>query len=397
MFSHEDGRKWEVSRDGHLTHFSQPGIDARFSDQGRLVRAHVVRPDHSEMTVTHQAYGRRYEFVRPDHARVIGYGPRRGFVERPIAARPGYVTRTYVAGRRTYAAVYRRATYRNMAYYRYVPARYYGPAYYTWATNPWASPAAYNWSPDDCSNFFAKYFTPDATYPSAAQWLTDNTLGENLKDAYEDRAQGEDAPAPPPAQAAQNTPPAVTPTLKRAIAEEVQQVVEAEQAAAAEPEPSAPSTARAAADELPPALDPKFRTFVVSQNVELDFAGQSCPLTPGDIIVRTSETPVEQTKVPVMVASSKPGSCPASSNTALMEIAELQEMYNAFREKVGSGLQTLAEKQGKGGIPPAPPPNPHEVVVGTAVPDLYAESEVQSQQQAALRTETEIEQDAAGN
>jgi hypothetical protein len=396
LFSHEDGRRWEVNGAGHLTHFSRPGTDARFSENGRLVQAHIVRPDRSELTVRNRAYGQRYEVVRPDHARVVGYGVRRGFVERPIAARPGYVTRTYIAGRSSYARVYRTSTYRNVVYYNYVPAYSFQPGYYNWAQSPWADPATFGWGADDWSNFFARYFTPDATYPDASRWLTDYTLSEDLRAAYENRAQSEEAQplavAPPP-----DTPPTITPTLKRQIAEEVQQEVAAEQTAAAQPAASAAVPARAATTEQPPpALDPKFRTFVVSQDLELEINGQVCPLTPGDIIIRTSEVPVDDTKVPVMVASSKPGSCPSNANTGLVEIAELQEMYNAFRERINGGLKVLSEKQGSGGLPPGPPANPREVAAGTAVPDLYAEGELLKQQQAARQAEADIQEDAAG-
>jgi hypothetical protein len=404
MFSHADGRKWEVNRDGHLTHFSGPGRDARFSDNGRLVQAHVVRPDRSEMTVRNRAYGQRYEVVRPDHARVVGYGPRRGFVERPVPSRPGYVSRTYVVGKRSYTHVYRTATYRNVVYYNYVPAYSYQPGYYQWLLDSWTPPPAFNWGADPGA--FGPYFAPEPTYPDASLWLTDDLLAEDLKDASENRPDAADSsPAPPrPTDTAGGAPPvapsatpSVTLEMKKALAEEVRQEIEAEQAAAAEPASSTSGSPRAD-NQPPPALDPKIRTFVVSQDIELEGSGPACPLTSGDIIVRTSDTPVEQTKVPVTVLSSKRGDCPASSTTGLVEIAELQEMYNDFRERIDSGLKTLAEKQGTGGLPAGPAASPREVPAGTAVPDLYAESELTRQQQGATQTAAELQQEAdAGN
>ena len=403
IFSHEDGRKWEVNRDGQLAHFSRPGTEARFANGG-LMQAHFVRPDHSEITVRNRPYGQRYEVVRPDHTRVVGLGARRGYVERPVVARPGYVSRTYVVGKRTYVQVYQKINYRNAVYYRYVPAYYYSPGYYQWATNPWAGPMQYTWGDDQWSAFWNNYFTPSPAYPDASQWLTDYQLGENLRVAYDDQQAAnpdEQAPAPPspPASAppsppgAQNAAPTLTPAIKQAVAEEIRQEVVAEGAAAAQPA-SAPEP-QPAGEQLPPALDPKIRTFIVSQGVELDVAGQACPLTPGDVIVRNSDAPVEESKVSVMVIASKPGSC-AVSSTGLLEIADLQEMYNDFREHIDAGLKLLAEKQGKGGVPAGPAADPRQVAVGTAVPDLYAETELTKQQQAATQATTELQQAAAG-
>jgi hypothetical protein len=401
IFSHADGRKWEVNKDGHLAHFSRPGTEARFTD-GRLTQAHFVRPDHSEITVRNRPYGQRYEVVRADRTRVVGFGARRGFVERPVVARPGYVSRTYVVGNRTYAQVYQRITYRNAVYYRYVPAYYYSPGYYNWAGNPWAGPMPYtwDWANDQWYNYWNNYFSPSPAYPDASLWLTDNLMAENLRAAYDDQqadSTGDQAPAPPapPAPPASSAAPTLTPAIKQALAEEVRQEVVAEQAAAAQPA-SAPAP-QPAGEQLPPALDPKIRTFVVSQGVDLDVAGQACPLTPGDVIVRTSDTPVEESKVSVMVISSKQGSCAAISTTGLLEIADLQEMHNDFRERIDAGLKLLADNQGKGGVPAGPAADPHQLAVGTAVPDLYAETELAKQQQAAMQATTELQEAAAGS
>jgi hypothetical protein len=395
MFSHADGRHWEVNRDGHLTHFSKPGTEARFAENGRVVQAHVVRPDHSEITVKSKAYGQRYEVVRPDHTRFVGYGARRGYMERPITARPGYVSRTYVVGKRTYARVYQAAKYRNVVYYRYMPAYHYSPAYYQWADDPWSSPmaSAWDWGQDQWSSFWNSYFSPDPSYPNASAWLTDYMLGENLRQAYDDRqaASADDqSPAPPPAAA--GTPPALTPAIKQELAGEVRQQLAAERAAASQPAPALP---KPGSDQPPPALDPKIKTFVVSQAVEMDTGGQSCQLTPGDVILRTSDLPVEQTKVSVMAISSKPGSC-AVSTKGLLEIADLQEMYNDFREHIDDGLKLLADKQGKDGVPAGPAADPRQVPAGTAVPDLYAETELTQQQKTAEQTITDVELASAG-
>ena len=35
-FTHADGRHWEVGKTGQVTHFSKPGMEARFGDNGKL-------------------------------------------------------------------------------------------------------------------------------------------------------------------------------------------------------------------------------------------------------------------------------------------------------------------------------------------------------------------------
>ena len=87
---------------------------------------------------------RLVETGRPG-ARVVSYGPHRGFVERGVTGRPGYISRTYVGGGRSYAHVYREYRYHGVAYYHYVPALYYGPGFYGWAVTPWGAPMRYAW------------------------------------------------------------------------------------------------------------------------------------------------------------------------------------------------------------------------------------------------------------
>ena len=57
----------------------------------------------------------------------------------------GYFQRTYLAGGRPYAHVYRASRYRGIVYVRYVPAYYYQPRFYGWVSNPWRTPVVYNW------------------------------------------------------------------------------------------------------------------------------------------------------------------------------------------------------------------------------------------------------------
>jgi hypothetical protein len=123
-------------------------------------------------------------------------------------------------------------------------------------------------------------------------WLTDFLLAENLKLAYENRmaASGAGQPAPQ-VPLAQSNPVTLTREVKQLIAEEVQQELAVEQAAAAQPaslQPTGAAQQSAVPDAPPPALDEKVKVFVVSTGLNLTAGsdGQTCTVTPGDIIER---------------------------------------------------------------------------------------------------------------
>lgn len=400
-FTHPDGRHWEVGKTGQVTHFSKPGMEARFGDNGKLSSAHIVRPDHSEITVSRTARGeRRVEVMRPDHSRLVSVGPNRGYLERPLSTRPGFVERTYVVGGRSEVRVYRTFSYHNVVYYRYVPAVYYQPGFYAWAYDPWAAPVAYGWGWGGARwyAFYGGYFEPASAYPTATLWLTDYLLAENLKLAYDSRQTASspaDAPpsaAPAPQQGEQNSSFPLTPEVKQMIAEEVKQQLAAEQAISGQT-PS-PQPTGGAVDEAPPALDPRQRVFVISSTLDVAAAGQTCALTPGDIILRTDDAAGDGNTVGVSVLNSKAGDCPVNSS-ARMEVAALQEMHNQFREKIASGLTLLADNQGKSGLPAGPAPGARQVREGQAAPDLNVDKALLAQQQDANQIEAEARQAAA--
>ena len=62
--------------------------------------------------------------------------------------------------------------------------------------------------------------------------------------------------------------------------------------------------------------------------------------------MRTENTPDNNNLVGVSVVSSKRGDCNTGSSPRV-EVADLQEMHNHFREQMDSGLKTLADNQGK--------------------------------------------------
>jgi hypothetical protein len=335
---------------------------------------------------------RLVETGRPG-ARVVSYGPHRGFVERGVAGRPGYISRTYVVGGRSYAHVYREYRYHGVAYYRYVPAVYYGPGFYGWAVTPWGASMHYAWfglaTPAPWFGFYAGYFTPYPTYASPDLWLTDYLIAENLRLAYESQQAGNGGQAPPPPSEVQPTAATLSPEMKALIADEVRQQLAAEKAAAMEPTSSSPQPLAPGSEQLPPAMNQRF--FVASSNLDITTAaGQACSLTPGDIIQRKGQTVTADGGVDVDVVSSKPGDCAADSRAAV-QLADLQEMHNQFREQLDSGLKMLADNQAKG-LPNGPAAGARPVAEGTADPVADAESQLVAQETDAAKLEAQVRQ-----
>ena len=347
-----------------------------------------------KMVINRGPGGRRMVETGRPGARVVSYGPHRGFVERGTG-RPGYISRTYVVGGHSYARVYRESHYEGRygraTYYRYVPAVYYGPRFYAWAVTPWGVPVRYAWGglamPAPWFGFYRGYFTPESAYASPALWLTDYLVAENLRLAYENQQAAYAGQAPPPQPDVQPTEGSLSPQTKALIAEEVREQLAAERAAAAQPTSSSSQQPASGGEQLPPALNQKF--FVVSSNLDVTAAGQACSLTPGDIIERKSDVGPDNT-VAVEVVSSKPGDCAAPSATAV-EFVQLQEMHNQFREQIDSGLKMLAENQAKG-LPNGPAAGARPVADGTADPDPSAEAQLVSRETAAANVEAQVGQ-----
>jgi hypothetical protein len=177
--------------------------------------------------------------------------------------------------------------------------------------------------------------------------------------------------------------------VKQAIAEEVRQQLAAEQQAAAAPNPQPLASS---STEVPSALDPRKRVFVVSSYLDKRTTdGQECSLTPGDIITRLTDTPDANQNIIVSVLSSKQADCPSGAQI-LVTVQDLQEMQNHFREQIDAGLKTLAMNQGKGGLPAAPDTRTQPGEVPPPEPDANIATILQHQQQQADRTEQEVQQ-----
>jgi len=371
------------------------------------------------MQIQHGLHGGRTVVSTHNGAKVVTTGKHAGYVQRAYVTRNGrtYVSRTTVVNNVAYTGVYRSYGYGGYCcYYGYSPAFYYGPAYYGWAYNPWVAPVAWGWGWGGAPwyGFYGGYFAPYPVYPSAAFWLTDYLISANLQAAYAARAEAN-------AQAAANSNSgggsddqgasnggggggaapaasgqvALSPEVKQAIAEEVKAQIAAEQAAA-KGGSSGAQQASASSGEVPPALDPARRTFVVDVDLAVVADGQECALTQGDVITRISDTPDQDRKVTASVASSKKNDC-APGKQVLVAVDDLQEMHNHFQQQIDDGLKTLASKQGSGGLPKAPDTSTTPSDVPPPPADTTAAKTLEDQQKAADQTEADVKKETASS
>ena len=366
---------------GRIMAIEKPGLTARtFGSDGRAAHIERTRDDGSRVIVERGFHdGRRVEVVRPGGVRVVTHGPV-GFVERPL--RRDYVARTYMVGGRSTVYVYRTGYYRSYPYWTYVPAVVYAPAYYGWAIRPWPLGVAYAWAPTPWMGVWGGWYTPERIYSTPALWLTDYAISDNLNVAYQMQlASGAPMQYVEPAQ--MGAP--LSPQVKGMLAEQVRQQLEADQVAATQP------VVQAAAAAGPAALDPAIRLFVVSTSIDVVSSanGQTCTLTPGDVVQRTSDSVTSDGKVSVVVVSGKSAECPANFQTAF-DLATLQDMHNQFRERIASGLDKLASTAGTGGMPAAPAANPRLVPEGQAPVDGEAKNLLLAQTREADQAEEEV-------
>jgi len=365
------------------------------------------------MTINHGARGGRvvsseHVNARGEHVRVVNTGGRgHGYVSRSYmrGGRP-YMNRTYYRGGRAYARAYRGYYWHGHPYYGYAPGFYYGPAFYGWAYNPWAVPVAFawGWGAAPWYGYYGYYFNPYPVYAAPALWLTDYIISQNLQAAYEASAaaSANAAAANAQAAAAQNAGGegggggqaasnnvVLTPEVKQAIADEVKAELAAQQAAAANP---AAADAAPAGDQLPAALDPAHRTFIVASTLSEQLPdGMECSLTQGDVLTRIDDTPDANDNVKVIVSGSQKSDCNAGAQIAVA-VNDLQDMHNAFQENLDDGLKSLAQNQGKKGMPASPSTATTAGPGAGAQPDQDAVATLQKQQQDADAAEKEVAQ-----
>lgn len=360
------------------------------------------------MQISHGLHGGRTVVGTHNGARVVSMGHRGGYVQRAYVTRGGrsYYSRTYYYHGGYRSGVYRGYYYGGRPYYGYYPGYYYGSAYYGWAYNPWAAPVAYGWGWGGAPwyGYYGAYYAPYPVYPSAAFWLTDYLIAASLQSAYEAQAAANALllPMTPdgtlvaslmPLAATGADATKLSPDVKKDIADEVKTTLAAEQAEAAKGGGSS-GAAPATSNEAPPALDPNFRTFVVSSDLTLVVDGEECALSDGDVIKRTSDTADGDGNVNVKVVASTKTDC-AIGKEGPVSTDDLQEMYNHFREGLKDGMGDLAKKQGTGGLPKSPDTATVNGDVPAPPPDKSAEKSIQDQQSSADQTEAEVKQEAA--
>jgi hypothetical protein len=347
------------------------------------------------MDIHHGLNGnRRVSVERADHSRVYAEHGGRGYVQHPYMYHGHeYGHRTYYDHGRYYDRYYNRYGYRGAYLDVYAPARYYPVGFYGWAYNPWAAPIAYSWGWGAAPwyGYYGGYFAPYPVYPSAAFWLTDYLIATSLQAAY--AAQAADAQAQ--AVAAASGPPVLTPEVKKMVSDEVQRQVALENSEAAanaqqkDIDPASSGIARMLSDNQP-------HVFVAGSDLDLvDAAGQECAISQGDIIEVAAPPPADATAATAIILATKGGKECAKSDNVNVAFTDLQDMQNHMRETIDAGMGDLQAKQGKGGLPAAPPsaqvaPVPAAVAAAAPPPDTNAAAEITEQTKAADQAEQEV-------
>jgi hypothetical protein len=269
--------------------------------------------DHNGMHIDHTVNGGRTVVGEHNGVRVVNTGRNSGYVQRSYVVRDShsYYSRTYYCHGSYHTAVYRSYYWQGHAYYGFHPGFWYRPGFYAWGYHPWGvhvfwGVGAWGWGGAPWWGFYGGWFTPYPYYAAPAYWLTDDLIAAELQSAYAARQEayadaatasygGGSAPSAPA-----STTVTLSPEVKEAIADEVKAEMAAQQAQASQnagsdaqaaPAPaSAPANTPATNDEeVPPALDPARRTFVVDLTVTAN--GQECGLTAGDVLTWLTDTP----------------------------------------------------------------------------------------------------------
>ncbi|MFZ0228613.1 MAG: hypothetical protein WAL41_17105 [Mycobacterium sp.] len=359
------------------------------------------------MQINHGAHGGRTVVGMHNGARVVNTGRHGGYVQRAYVTRGGhsYYSRTYYRNGHYYSGVYRGYYYHGYNYYGYYPGAWYGAGFYGWAYNPWASPVvwgvgAWGWG-GPWWGAYAGWWNPYPVYAGPAFWLTDYIIAQQLQAAYaaqqETASEPQAGDPPPPAPASGQV--ALTPEVKQAIADEVKAQLASQQAQVGQGGGGggqAPAPAPAGNGEVPPALDPARRTFVVDTALSVVSNGQECGLTSGDVVTRLTDNPDADNMVNASVSASKNGDC-ASGQTIAVKVDDLQEMQNHFAEQLNNGLGELAKKQGTGGMPKSPDASTKPSDVPPPPPDTTAGQTLQNQEQQADQTEAQVKQEVGSS
>jgi hypothetical protein len=136
--------------------------------------------------------------------------------------------------------------------------------------------------------------------------------------------------------------------------------------------------------------------FIAGTDLDVvDDAGVECPISQGDIVEVASAPPADAEGVIAIVLASKGGKECTKSDHVTIAFNDLQDMQNHMRETIDAGMGDLQSKQGKGGLPAAPPsaqtaPVQAAFTVGAPPPDQTASTEIAAQTQVADQAEQEV-------
>ena len=338
--------------------------------------------------------GRTVTMERSDHSRAVFEKGRGGFVERPYNFRGhDFDRRTYVYGGRTYDHFYHGYRFRGLDIHVYAPSRYWGRSYYGWAYSPWREPVRYRWGwmGNPWYRHFGFYFSPYPVYASAAFWLTDYMISQELEEAYAAQQDSGVMYGDPSEGAAP-----LSPEIKQMIADEVRNQLALENqeaqdyAAGQEVDPGSSGIGRTLSD----VANGRPHVFVVGDALDVvDGSGMECTLSDGDVLSLQVAPPVDSPSADLVVLASKGGQeCP-KDDVVSVGLDDLQEMQNDMRQSIDQGLQELRQNQGQGGLPPVPPSTeavPAPYAAAAPPPDPNAAMELQQEAQQADVAQNEV-------
>jgi hypothetical protein len=378
---------------------SHNGAAIRTRPNGRISDVHDPKRG---MDVHRNLNGNRAIHVeRPDHSRIYGERGRPGYVQRPYSYRGhDFGRRNYVYHGHEYSRFYRGYDYHGRHMDVYAPDHFYHPGFYGWAYHPWASPIHYGWGWGGApwAGYYGGFFEPAPVYPTAALWLTDYMIAQDLQAAYAAHQDaGEAAPVATDAGG-----PAITPDVQQQVADEVNGQI------ALENQEAQQNTQNQDADPGSSGIgrmlsDGHKHIFVVGSALDVVDSNQAeCALSDGDVLALMGPPPPDAVAADLVVLASKGGNECGKTSTVTVQLTDLQEMQNHMRELIDQGLQELQNKQGQGGLPSAPaaaqgPPAPAQYAEIAPPADPNAGNEIQQQTQQADQAETDVSSQATQN
>ena len=338
--------------------------------------------------------GRRVAVTKPDGTRMVSEKGRPGYIQRPFSYHGHqFGQRAYYFHGHESTRFYRSYAYRGVFVDVYAPYFYYGPGFYGWAYNPWAAPIAYGWGWGGAGwfGYYGFYFAPYPMYPSAAFWLTDYIISQDLAAEYQAEQEGQTLVA---VQAGGGGP-ELTPDVQQLVATEVRNELALENAEAQQTaqgqdvDPGSSGIARLLSDGQP-------HTFVTGDALDVvDASGAECALSAGDVLELNGSPDPNATAADLTVLASKGGGeCP-KADTVAVGFVDLQEMQNQMRATIDQGLQQLQGSEGSGGIPAAPasaqaPPTQTAYAQIAPPPDPNGAAQLNQQDQQAAAAEQDV-------